>query len=118
MQTLGSLYIENTYFIDNFAEESTHGVLMIQAKVFLINCFSQFTDSSIGKNVTISNDMGGFARFSLTTFFIKSSLFLNGLANKGGALYLSGKSSGEIISSNFSNNFATFSGGAIFAKSI
>jgi predicted outer membrane repeat protein len=48
--------------------------------------------------------------------WIKDSYFLDGLSKLGGAMYIEGNSSIDMVRTVFQNNFARRKGGAIFAN--
>lgn len=61
--------------------------------------------------------MGAFINIILdVTIYIKNSIFTNGLASYGGAIYISGQSKIIIDNCIINNNMANVNGGAIFAS--
>ena len=78
---------------------------------------------SIDKSITIdgkghtlnaSNKASIFKINNNARVILQNIIFINGNASDGGAIYVDSGSSFEIINCTFSNNFASYNGGAIF----
>jgi len=68
--------------------------------------------------VTTSSIFGDFVYImSDSLVFFNNSILENSIAKDGGAIYLLGYSNLTIVNTNFTNNYATDQGGAIYATS-
>eukprot|EP00347_Sterkiella_histriomuscorum_P009701 403340212 len=140
------LLIKNSRFYLNNAEKNTIQLMYVQAAFFEEVSFemniakslsknlfigfsnltinnSRFIDdvkgiASQSRNVELYNNKGAFLHIIMNVnLTIENTVFENGYAKMGGALYIQGESMVSINNTNFINSYASQSGGAVYALS-
>ena len=79
-----------------------------------ISIDKSITINGKGHTLNASNQVAIFKINNNARVILQNIIFTNGNASDGGAIYVDSGSSFEIINCTFSNNFASYNGGAIF----
>ncbi|CDW71619.1 UNKNOWN [Stylonychia lemnae] len=111
--------IQDSVFKDNLAYQRTKNIFCGFSKITVKGC--TFSSPRILNVLDYSQSEKTQGAFFFIIFdvslSIQDSQFSNGMAQLGGAIYLTGDSDLKIYSSTFTNNYAFQKGGAIFAQS-
>lgn len=116
-----SLYIinsqiefHNSSFLYNFAEYKFKNLYVVLSKLKFVNC--TFTDSKeLYTNQQIKSINGGFMYVVESDVEVAGSMFNNGTANNGGAIFASLKSNLTLTNNEFTNSSAIELGGSVYS---
>jgi predicted outer membrane repeat protein len=84
--------IDNTKFRDNYSQERSKNIFVAFAEVNISNCYFSSPEYPFPKRMLATDQtMGAFLFIILdVTIIITNTIFTSGLAQYGGAIYISG----------------------------
>lgn len=110
--------ITASQFTNNYALTKSKNIFLAFATISVTKCNfrAAFTSNAL-KRVQSDETLGSFFNIILDVkLVIDKCSFVNGISYSGGAIYVSGSSQITIKDSQFINNLARISGGAIYAN--
>jgi hypothetical protein len=118
-----SLYIINSQidfqsssFLYNFAEYKFKNLYVVLSKLKFVNCtFTDMKDLYTSQQIKSIN--GGFLYVVESDVEVVGSMFNNGTANNGGAIFASLKSNLTLTDNEFTNSTAMELGGSVYSTS-